>query len=73
MFKRILVPTDGSELSTEALRDAIKLAAECGASVVVLCTGVRTRQLTLVASGAGPHAGSVKGRYDVVQLASVES
>ncbi len=36
MFKRILVPTDGSELSTDAVSDAVKLASECGASVVIL-------------------------------------
>jgi nucleotide-binding universal stress UspA family protein len=34
MFKRILVPIDGSTLSTKASRAAIKLAAEVGARLV---------------------------------------
>jgi nucleotide-binding universal stress UspA family protein len=36
MFRRILVPTDGSELSTQSLKAAIKLAEENGAALVVL-------------------------------------
>ena len=36
MFRKILVPTDGSELSTAAVTAAIKLAEENGASVFVL-------------------------------------
>jgi nucleotide-binding universal stress UspA family protein len=36
MFRRILVPTDGSELSTESAKAAIKLAEENGAALVVL-------------------------------------
>lgn len=36
MFKRILVPVDGSELSTRAARLAIRLAREQGAEIVVL-------------------------------------
>lgn len=36
MFRRILVPTDGSELSTEALKSAVGLAKENGASLVLL-------------------------------------
>ena len=36
MFRRILVPTDGSELSTEALKAAIRLAEENGAAIVAL-------------------------------------
>jgi nucleotide-binding universal stress UspA family protein len=36
MFKRILVPVDGSELSTRAARTAIALAKEQAASVVFL-------------------------------------
>lgn len=36
MFKRILVPTDGSELSRQAVLDGILLAKQCGASVVAL-------------------------------------
>ena len=34
MFKKILLPTDGSELSAKAIQGAIKMAGELGASVV---------------------------------------
>jgi nucleotide-binding universal stress UspA family protein len=36
MYKRILVPTDGSVLSRKAIRSAIELAASAGAEVVGL-------------------------------------
>ena len=36
MFRRILVPTDGSDLSNQALNAAIRLAEENGAALVVL-------------------------------------
>jgi nucleotide-binding universal stress UspA family protein len=36
MFKKILLPTDGSELSVKAVQGAIKMASELGASVVGL-------------------------------------
>jgi len=36
MFRRILVPTDGSDLSNEAVKAAIKLAEENGAAIVAL-------------------------------------
>ncbi|MBX3697417.1 MAG: universal stress protein [Dokdonella sp.] len=36
MFKHILVPTDGTELATEALKNAIKLAGQSGASLTCL-------------------------------------
>jgi nucleotide-binding universal stress UspA family protein len=38
MFKRILVPTDGSELSNKAIAAAIDLAKSLGASVVGMTT-----------------------------------
>ena len=34
MFKKFLLPTDGSELSVKAIQGAIKMASELGASVV---------------------------------------
>ena len=37
MFKRILVPTDGSELSGRAVTTAIALAKSVGAEIVTLC------------------------------------
>lgn len=36
MFKKILVPTDGSELSEKALAGAVRLAKQLGADVVAL-------------------------------------
>ncbi len=36
MFRRILVPTDGSELSNKAVAAALSLASESGASIVAL-------------------------------------
>ena len=37
MFKRILVPTDGSELSGRAVTTAIGLAKAVGAEIFTLC------------------------------------
>jgi nucleotide-binding universal stress UspA family protein len=36
MFKKILLPTDGSELSVKAVQGALKMAGQLGASVVGL-------------------------------------
>ena len=36
MYKKILVPTDGSALSQKAVKAAIRMAAETGASLVAL-------------------------------------
>lgn len=36
MFKHLLIPTDGSELSNEAVRTGIRLAHELGAKVTAL-------------------------------------
>ena len=36
MYKRILVPTDGSELSIEAVKGAARFAKPLGASVVLI-------------------------------------
>ena len=36
MYKRILVPTDGSSLSKKAIRSAVELAAAVGAELVAL-------------------------------------
>ena len=36
MFRRIMVPTDGSDLSNESVKAAIKLAEENGAAIVAL-------------------------------------
>jgi nucleotide-binding universal stress UspA family protein len=38
MYKHILLPTDGSELSTQAVRDGIRLAKPLGALVTALHT-----------------------------------
>ncbi|MGV3741798.1 MAG: universal stress protein [Burkholderiaceae bacterium] len=34
MFKRILLPTDGSRLSKQAVESGVRLARQCGAAVV---------------------------------------
>jgi nucleotide-binding universal stress UspA family protein len=36
MYKRILVPTDGSEITAKAVRQAIELARLCGAELLTL-------------------------------------
>ena len=36
MFKKILLPTDGSELSAKAVQGALEMASQLGASVVGL-------------------------------------
>ena len=36
MFKKILVPTDGSPISEKSGKAAIEFAASCGASIVAL-------------------------------------
>ena len=37
MYKRILVPTDGSDITAKAVSTAVALAKLCGASLVTLC------------------------------------
>ena len=37
MFKRIIVPTDGSDITAKAVSTAVALAKLCGASLVTLC------------------------------------
>ena len=41
MFKKILVPTDGSELSQEAVSRAISFASEAGAHITFFCAEKR--------------------------------
>lgn len=50
MFKKILVPTDGSDLSKKAVRAAIRLAAETGARLVAFHAVPRFRAFTLDAA-----------------------
>lgn len=47
MFKRILVPTDGSDLSKKAVRAAIALAAGTGARIVAFHAVPKFRTFTL--------------------------
>jgi nucleotide-binding universal stress UspA family protein len=49
MYKHILLPTDGSDLSKQAIASALELAAAIGARVTVLCVVVDTP----VAAGIG--------------------
>jgi nucleotide-binding universal stress UspA family protein len=39
MYKRILVPTDGSEITAKAVRQGIDLAKLCGAELIALSVG----------------------------------
>jgi nucleotide-binding universal stress UspA family protein len=37
MFKHVLLPTDGSELSEMAIRQGVRFAKECGARITGIC------------------------------------
>ena len=76
MFKKILVPTDGSELATQAALRTVPLAKLSGASLMVLYvqgmypySGIDDA----VASGMQAYvaAGLVEGRQAVERIASV--
>lgn len=45
MFKKILVPTDGSPLATQAAMEGIELAKKIGAEVVLCLCGERKPEL----------------------------
>ena len=47
MFKHILIPTDGSELSAKAIRAGVRLAAEMGARVTAVYAEEPVRGLHL--------------------------
>jgi nucleotide-binding universal stress UspA family protein len=47
MYKNILIPTDGSELSGKALRDGIYLAKTLGAKITVLTVSMPFHVFTL--------------------------
>jgi len=47
MYKNILIPTDGSELSGKALRDGISLAKTLGAKITVLTVSMPFHVFTL--------------------------
>ena len=40
MFKRVLVPLDGSEFAEQALQPALTIAEKCGSEVIVLRVAV---------------------------------
>jgi nucleotide-binding universal stress UspA family protein len=52
MYKRLLVPVDGSELSERAIRASVELARQLGAAI----TGFVAEPLLPAPSGARPHA-----------------
>jgi nucleotide-binding universal stress UspA family protein len=70
MFKRILVPTDGSELSNEAVKDAIKLAQECGAALVIL--NVQPVYRPPVAAETAMAYGYTQGDYEASAMQNAE-
>lgn len=51
MYKHILIPTDGSELATEALNKALDLAAEMNAKATVLVVVEPLQAITLNPTG----------------------
>ena len=60
MFKNILLPTDGSPLSREAVLAGVELAAHIGAKVTVLCvvppaTPILYKNLKLLGYGTTKH------------------
>ena len=52
MYKRILVPTDGSDLSFEAIQAATRLAKSIGAEIVAINIMPRPGQLVFPDYGA---------------------
>ena len=60
MYKRILVPTDGSPISEQAAEAALRLARACGSELVVLSVAVPDAYLggaeRGLVSDAGPEA-----------------
>lgn len=48
MYKRILIPTDGSALSEQAAREAIDIARACGAAVVAFSVAQPYPQLPAI-------------------------
>lgn len=66
MYKRILVPTDGSSVAEAAAEAAIALSRSCGAEIVALSVAVPEPVLQSVAGaiviGPGPQAEVLLGR-----------
>lgn len=63
MFKRILVPVDGSETSLQALQTAGRLAAEHGGQLRVVHVMDRTAYLT----GYDPSGGAAGALYEALR------
>jgi nucleotide-binding universal stress UspA family protein len=55
MYKHILLPTDGSELSATAVRDGVKFAKEIGARVTALHVTPRFHPTELTPSAFSAH------------------
>lgn len=67
MFKRILVPTDGSELSQKAIDYALDFAKSADAKVVFLCVAVPYEYIVPMGGGIAPSATydeSLRNLYD---------
>jgi len=57
MFKHLLVPTDGSQLSQDTVARAIAFAGEAGARITFFCAGQRIPAIYLgVGAISDPHA-----------------
>lgn len=68
MFKHILLPTDGSELSDAALQAGLKFCKEIGAKATVL-----TITLPFPNSPLGALAGNVQGAYETEMRKTAEA
>ncbi len=68
MFKHILLPTDGSDLSQKAVEKAISLAKALGAKITVL-TAVAECQLQFVDDGfGGPNVAAIEERVNAIEM-----
>lgn len=72
MFKHILVPTDGSKLSTKSVKQAIKVAAALGARITAVNI-VGQYQMHLLDDGfIVPDVPVMKKRYEEVETVVAE-
>jgi nucleotide-binding universal stress UspA family protein len=77
MYKRILVPTDGSPISTQAAEAALQLARACGSEIVALsvafpdaCRGGAGPMVDSLLEAAERHAAAVSTRAQAAGLPS---
>lgn len=69
MFKHILVPTDGSELSGKAIKQAMALARSLGAKITLLHVVGEYHQLLVNEGYAIPDVPELRKRFEEAELA----